>query len=159
MMQLQTLATIATRIGRPGALVRVGTSGGRLLYLEAAMTPVSVVAALERPDVLALRDALSAWLTETGPTPVPAPAPAGGGEWTATACLCSDYADQHDDGGRCNVLGCPCLVFRPREVLASVQSCTVAQRARPSDLRERAQAYGEALVESGRLMVELGRDG
>lgn len=139
MTLLRTLATIRARHGRPGALIRVGTSGGRLLYLEAAMDPVSVVTALERLDVVALRNALDRWLAETAetrprPVPVPAAPPApGGGEWSHTPCVCSDYADQHEAGGTCRVLGCPCLVYRPVSLLATVQSCMVAQPRQPAD--------------------------
>src|SRR4051812_10460943 len=73
------LLNIASRIGRPGTLLSLGDSGGRLLYLEAAMQPVSVVVALEADDVRELAAACTEWLADhdrahrpfTRPTPAP----------------------------------------------------------------------------------------
>jgi hypothetical protein len=64
MSPLRRLLTIRSRIGNPGTLVSLGHSGGSLLYLEAAMQPVSVVVALEVADVEQLHGALAEWLRE-----------------------------------------------------------------------------------------------
>lgn len=63
------LVKIASRVGRPGTLLRLGDSDGRLLYLEAAMSPVSVVVGLERDDVRRLHSSLGAWLAEREDAP------------------------------------------------------------------------------------------
>lgn len=78
---LRNLLTIASRVGRPGTLLRVGDSTGRVLYLEAAMSPVSVIVGLERDDVKQLHAVLGSWLAEREDTPPvrrgPAPLVAG----------------------------------------------------------------------------------
>jgi hypothetical protein len=58
------LLRIASRVGRPGSLLSVGDSGGALLYLEAAMPPVSVIVALDLDDVADLHETLGTWLHE-----------------------------------------------------------------------------------------------
>lgn len=58
------LLRIASRVGRPGSLLSVGDSAGALLYLEAAMQPVSVVVALDYDDVADLHETLGTWLQE-----------------------------------------------------------------------------------------------
>lgn len=58
------LLRIASRVGRPGSLLSVGDSNGQLLYLEAAMQPVSIVVALDYDDVADLHATLGTWLHE-----------------------------------------------------------------------------------------------
>jgi hypothetical protein len=72
MATLRRLLTIRSRRGNPGTLLSLGDAAGSLLYLEAAMEPVSVVVALEVDDVVELHAALAEWLREradlsTGP--------------------------------------------------------------------------------------------
>jgi hypothetical protein len=70
------LLNITSRIGRPGTLLRLGDAEGRVLYLEAAMNPVSVIVGLERDDVRRLRAACDSWLQEREePLPHRGPAP------------------------------------------------------------------------------------
>jgi len=75
-MMLRSLLRIASRVGRPGTLLSLADSGGSLLYLEAAMHPVSVTVALHREDVAALAEACAGWLAEHDPAPFGRPDPA-----------------------------------------------------------------------------------
>jgi hypothetical protein len=75
-VMFRTLLSIASRVGRPGTLLRLGDSDGRVLYLEAAMSPVSVVVGLERDDVRRLHATLSGWLAEREDSPLPLRGPA-----------------------------------------------------------------------------------
>jgi hypothetical protein len=76
---LRRLLHITSRIGMPGTLLSLGDAGGRILYLSAEMSPVSVVVGLEHDDVLALHEACSSWLREQDdrehPEPFTRPAP------------------------------------------------------------------------------------
>lgn len=75
-MMFRELAKIASRVGRPGTLLRLGDAEGRILYLEAAMTPVSVIVGLERDDVRQLHAAMGAWLRDRDEAPLPYRSPA-----------------------------------------------------------------------------------
>jgi hypothetical protein len=72
---VRTLLELAARVGRPGVLLRLGDSGGRLLFLEARTGPELVAVALEREDVVRLVSACSRWLDERDGIPPPRPAP------------------------------------------------------------------------------------
>jgi hypothetical protein len=64
----------------------------------------------------------------------------------AALCRCGHRRGVHQDQeGACrDNSACPCLVMRPESVLASVQSCTVAQRPRVPDQRVRSfEPYSE----------------
>jgi hypothetical protein len=61
---LRRLLTITSRNGRPGTILTLQHGGGRHLYLEAAMPPMSIVLALEREDVEQLVAAAADWLVE-----------------------------------------------------------------------------------------------
>lgn len=79
MKPLRRLLTIPSRVGRPGTLLSLGHSDGNLLYLEVAMSPVSVIAALTVADAEQLHGALAEWLRERADTAHPEPiAPAVG---------------------------------------------------------------------------------
>lgn len=84
-MTLRRLLSIASRAGRPGTLLNVGDSGGRRLYLELVMEPVSIVAALDAVDVEQLHTTLAEWLRERDdvenprPFPMPTGSPLVGG--------------------------------------------------------------------------------
>jgi hypothetical protein len=70
---LRNLLRIASRVGRPGTLLTLGDAGGRVLYLEVAMSPVSVVAGLDYDDARQLHEALSVWLRDQDDRETPAP--------------------------------------------------------------------------------------
>jgi hypothetical protein len=70
---LRNLLRIASRVGIPGTLLSLGDAGGRVLYLEVAMSPVSVTAGLDHADVLQLHAALASWLRDQADRETPAP--------------------------------------------------------------------------------------
>lgn len=72
-MLIRSLLRISSRVGVPGTLLSLGDAGGRVLYLEACMAPVSVVAGLDYDDARQLHEALSAWLREQDDREHPAP--------------------------------------------------------------------------------------
>jgi hypothetical protein len=67
------LLHINSRVGMPGTLLQLSDAGGRVLYLSAEMSPVSVVVGLEHGDVLQLHDALSEWLRDQADRETPEP--------------------------------------------------------------------------------------
>jgi hypothetical protein len=76
---VRSLLRISSRVGVPGTLVSLGDAGGRVLYLEACMEPVSIVAGLDYDDARRLHEALSVWLRDQddreAPVPFARPAP------------------------------------------------------------------------------------
>ena len=77
MTLLRNLLRIPSRVGVPGTLLQLGDAGGRVLYLELSMSPVSVIAGLDEHDAEQLHEALGTWLRERADQglarPVPAP--------------------------------------------------------------------------------------
>ena len=76
-MLFRELLRISSRVGSPGTLLQLGDADGRILYLQAAMSPVSVVVGLEDDDVRRLHAALGEWLAGRAGQQRPAPLIAG----------------------------------------------------------------------------------
>lgn len=64
------LVRIASRVGFPGTLVRLGDAQGRLLYLEVSTSPMVQVAALELEDVRELYAAMGEWIRDRDEAPL-----------------------------------------------------------------------------------------